>query len=205
MVRIASPPLQWRPVPMKTRDSDFSVALIRRWLFNPGAVASIAPSGWRLADAMAALVPVGDGVVVELGPGTGAITQGLIRAGLKNNIWALERDPMLFDVFDRRFPGMAVFGDARELPRLLRGAGKGPVLAVVSSLGLRSMPRGVLAEIAQAIGSVLPAEAPWIQYTYGLKNPLPSVVMEEGGWEAQAHPWVWKNVPPARIWTYRRS
>ena len=155
---------------------------------------------------MASLVPPGPGCVVEVGPGTGAITEGLIRAGLGDQVWALEKDPVLAQVFHRAHPTIAlVVGDATALAHMVTQEHMGPVKAVVSSLGLLNMPAPTVAAIAGAIAAVLPAGAPWIQYSYGRKSPLPRRLREAQGWQAVSHGTVWANLPPAQVWTFVRS
>ena len=60
-----------------------------RWLFaremfsRPATVGAIGPSSGRLARSVASRVPcLGDGLVVELGGGTGAVTQALLQRGI---------------------------------------------------------------------------------------------------------------------------
>lgn len=155
---------------------------------------------------MASLVPPGPGCVVEVGPGTGAITEGLVRAGLAGQVWALEKDTVLAQVFRRAHPAIGlVVGDATALAEIVAQEHMGPVKAVVSSLGLLSMPAPVVEAIAEAFAEVLPAGAPWIQYSYGRKSPLPRRLREAQGWQAVSHGTVWANLPPAQVWTFVRS
>lgn len=181
-------------------------SLARRWLKNPRGVASIAPSSPQLADKMAALVPSGPGPVVEIGPGTGAITAGLVRAGLARQVWALEMDPVLVRLFRHAHPGIPVVeGDATQLSLLLAREGVTEIKAIVSSLGLLNMPPAVVDAIADAFAEVLPPGAPWVQYSYGRKPPVPPAVLARGGWKATPHGTVLANLPPARVWTFTRA
>jgi len=65
------------------------------WLQKPLRIAAANPSGARLADAGARCVDLArPGPILELGAGTGSLTQGLVRAGcLPGRIIALEREP----------------------------------------------------------------------------------------------------------------
>ena len=52
------------------------------WLQKPLRIAAATPSGARLADAVARCIDLKrPGPVLELGAGTGSLTQGLVRAG----------------------------------------------------------------------------------------------------------------------------
>ncbi len=181
-------------------------SLARRWLQNPKGVATVAPSGPALADRMASLVPPGPGAVVEIGPGTGAITGGLVRAGLGPQVWALEMDPVLARLFRHAHPEIPLIeGDATRLTTLLAQDGIHSVKAIVSSLGLLSMPSPVVSAIADAFAAALPPDAPWIQYSYGRKSPVPPEILARHGWKATPHGTVLANLPPARVWTFMRS
>jgi len=62
----------------------------------PRRVGAIAPSGNALADAMAREIPGGDGIVIELGGGTGSVTAGLLRAGIAaDRLVVVEQDKLL--------------------------------------------------------------------------------------------------------------
>ena len=54
------------------------------WLQKPLQIAAAAPSGSRLADAIARCVEFDrSGTILELGAGTGSLTRGLLRAGFE--------------------------------------------------------------------------------------------------------------------------
>ena len=59
-----------------------NVQFLAAWFRNPRQAGALLPSGSRLAQAMAAQVDLGRGLVVELGVGTGAITRALIARGV---------------------------------------------------------------------------------------------------------------------------
>jgi 23S rRNA (adenine-N6)-dimethyltransferase len=66
----------------------------------------------RLADSLVAAAEVAAGdLIVEIGGGTGVLTQALVRAGAV--VVAIERDPRLADGLGKRFPDVeVVVGDA---------------------------------------------------------------------------------------------
>ena len=72
----------------------------RAWMAAPLRAGAQVPSGRGLAKAMAAAVdPEAPGVVVELGPGTGAITSALIERGIApERLILIEADPQLKQV-----------------------------------------------------------------------------------------------------------
>ncbi len=175
------------------------------WLRAPRRVGALAPSGMALASAMAREVPGGAGLVVELGGGTGSITEGLLCAGLDpRQLIIVERDALLARCLRRRFPDCRVLcGDACRLPRLLADHDVDqPVKAVVSSLPLLAMTPVQRARLMYGIGKVLEDGATMVQYTYGLRCPLPRRTLSRGNVLARRAARVWRNLPPAAIWCF---
>ncbi len=184
-----------------------SAGLLRGWalfvreaLANPRDVGAVVPSSPALARRMARLVdPDSDGLVVELGAGTGVVTDALLRRGVPSDrLIAIERSPALSELLRVRFPGLRVIcGDAAVLRRLLRGcrpkASTVPV-QIVSSLPLRSIPAPKVQEILAEIGALVRNGGRWIQYTYALSTRHPP-----DGFARLESVVVWRNVPPARI------
>ena len=63
---------------------DDEVRFIRSWIERPLSIGAVTPSGKILARAMARYVdPNSTGPVVELGPGTGPVTEALVEAGVE--------------------------------------------------------------------------------------------------------------------------
>ncbi len=67
----------------RTLRLDDEVRFIRSWIEEPLATGAVMPSGKPLARAMAKCVdPDMEGPVIELGPGTGAVTAALVEQGI---------------------------------------------------------------------------------------------------------------------------
>jgi phosphatidylethanolamine/phosphatidyl-N-methylethanolamine N-methyltransferase len=74
------------------------------WIRNPLAMGAFAPSGKSLAKLMAKDVGAGSRVI-ELGAGTGTVTQALLANGVApSNLYIVERDPQFVKILERRFP-----------------------------------------------------------------------------------------------------
>jgi phosphatidylethanolamine/phosphatidyl-N-methylethanolamine N-methyltransferase len=72
---------------------------------------------------------------------------------------------------------------------------------VVSSLPLVTKPvRQRLRLFRDAFDLMLPG-APFVQFTYAVASPLPKRL----GFSVEASERIWMNIPPARVWVYRRS
>jgi phosphatidylethanolamine/phosphatidyl-N-methylethanolamine N-methyltransferase len=195
---------------MPSVESAGTALFLKRWLRRPLAMGAVMPSGRLLAAAMAkttkAVLEGRPGHVVELGAGTGEVTKALLAAGIGPERLALvERDPELAIFLRRRFPGPRIIeGDAARLPRLLADHGVISVAAVVSSLPLLSLPAGVVAGIVGGVFEALPRGAALVQFTYGPTPPVPRVLRDRLHLDGTRGKRIWRNVPPAVIWTFTR-
>jgi phosphatidylethanolamine/phosphatidyl-N-methylethanolamine N-methyltransferase len=181
-----------------------------QWLKSPRSMASVAPSGRQLGQLMADALPAGFHRIVELGAGTGAITDALVRHGISpTSLLAVEMNPILHEVLARRFPQLHLaHGDARHLRELVIESGAfvcGEVDAVLSSLGLLSMPKELQRDILAAAFDVLRADGVFIQYTYGRSSPLDEDVCRQLGLRSTQAGLAWRNLPPARVYVYRKG
>jgi phosphatidylethanolamine/phosphatidyl-N-methylethanolamine N-methyltransferase len=183
---------------------------LKRWLRRPLAMGAVVPSGRLLAEALAqtALAEIDgrDGHVIELGAGTGEVTKALLAAGIPPARLALvERDPELAAFLRRHFRGpQIVEGDAARLPHLLKGAGVSKIAAVVSGLPLLSLPADVVTGIVHGVFEALPRGAALVQFTYGPAPPVPKGLRENLHLVGAHGRRIWRNVPPAVVWTFRR-
>jgi phosphatidylethanolamine/phosphatidyl-N-methylethanolamine N-methyltransferase len=175
------------------------------WLRAPRKVGAVAPSGERLAFAMAREVPEGPGLVVELGGGTGSITAGLLQSGMAPvQLVVVERDAMLARRLQKRFIDCTVLcGDACRLPDLLAQHGvTGPVKAVVSSLPLLAMEPAARARLMRGVRRVLAGSGPLVQYTYGPGCPVPARTVRSAQMLGRRTALIWRNIPPASVWRF---
>jgi phospholipid N-methyltransferase len=118
---------------------DDEVRFIRSWLDKPLATGAVTPSGRFLARAMARQVDIDiPGPVVELGPGTGPITEALVDHGVDpSRLVLVEFNPVFCRLLRSRYPQATVVqGDAYNLKRLLADILPSPAAAVVSGLPL---------------------------------------------------------------------
>jgi phosphatidylethanolamine/phosphatidyl-N-methylethanolamine N-methyltransferase len=181
------------------------VRFLKTWASRPLTTGAVTASGKALARAMAAPVdPAWDGVVVELGPGTGAVTAALLERGVApERLVAIEYNPDFAEHLAERFPGIRVIcGDAYDLGATLRKAGVGSVSAVVSSLPLLTRPPMERRALVEAALGILPEGRPLVQFSYAFAPP---VAADRGRWSIAATDWIFMNLPPARVWTYSRA
>jgi len=184
---------------------DDEVRFIRTWMEKPLTIGAVTPSGKALARTMAAyLDPDVAGPIVELGPGTGPVTEAIVAQGIDPaRLVLVEFDPTFCRLLRARYPEATVVqGDAYSLRRLLSGILQQPAAAVVSGLPLFTKPLATrLRLVHEAFALMLPG-APFVQFTYATIPPIPKAldrVRSEGSER------VWMNIPPARVWVYRRD
>ena len=183
---------------------DDEARFLRSWIERPLQTGAVMPSGRFLARAMAMPVdPNGKSPVVELGPGTGPVTDALIKRGVApERLVLVEYNPDFCHLLKRRFPTATVVqGDAYGLAHTLRGVLDHPAAAVVSSLPLLTRPLPVRLNLFHDALKLMEPGAPFVQFTYGVVAPIPPTA---AGALAHGSKRIWLNLPPARVWTYRR-
>ena len=169
----------------------------REMFSQPAAVGAIWPSSRRLARSLASRVPLhGDGLVVELGGGTGVVTHALLQRGIAPaRLVVIERSAAFVRHLRVRFPGtIVVQGDAAELESLLPRGSR--IDAIVSSLPLRSLPSREAAAIVAQWRALIADGGIVVQFTYALSGT------EHQRLQGFLQRWsriVWANLPPARV------
>src|ERR1700730_16064495 len=114
---------------------DDEVRFIRSWIERPLSIGAVTPSGKILARVMAGYVdPNSSGPVVELGPGTGPVTEALVEAGVDPaRLVLVEFYPAFCRILRSRYPeATLVQGDAYSIRRLIDTLLIQPAAAVVS-------------------------------------------------------------------------
>ena len=193
--------------PLDERLAD-EARFIKTWLENPVGTGAVSPSGRFLARAMARAVdPERPGPIVELGPGTGPVTDALIARGIApERLVLVEFDPQFCKLLQRRYPRARVIqGDAYDLAATLRGVLDEPAATVVSSLPLRNQPERQRLSLLEQAFAVLQPGGSFVQFTYGIASPMPLRTGHRPCFEAEVSPPVWLNLPPARVWIYRAA
>ena len=178
---------------------------LRTLLENPRLTGAVAPSGPHLARAMARAAGASrEGLVIELGPGTGPVTKALIEHGVaRDRLVLVEYDPSFCRLLAQRFaPARVVQGDAYDLPMTLKDHAGKKIAAIVSSLPLLNQPPALRAKLIADAFALMGPGGVFVQFTYGLKSPVPREVCINR-YSAHASAPIWRNLPPARVWTYR--
>ena len=173
-----------------------SLRFFKHWLNGPGTVGAVAPSSRCLADAMA------DGVeafeaIVEVGAGTGVVTDSLVRRHPSARLIVFELGDELADELRRRFPQADVVGGAfHESVSVLRDLPAKTI--IVSALPFRSLSSSVVEPTVSAFSELLYADRArrLVQFTYQPRAPFDAPI----GLCWRRIKTVWLNAPPANIW-----
>ncbi len=176
----------------------------RHWLRSPLGMGAVMPSCRGVGTAMARALPRDRaGWLLELGGGTGSVTQELLAAGWPAaRLVSVEREPDLAAMLARRCPGVGVHAaDARAIDGLLRKLGIDALTGVVSSLPIKWFPLEDQRAIVEPCLDRLGTGRPLLQLTNAFASPLPMRRLGLTGVEVAR---LWLPLP-VQIWSYRRA
>ena len=178
---------------------DDEVRFLRSWIEKPLHMGAVMPSGRVLARTMAQYVNIDSSEpVVELGPGTGAITNALIEHGVdQKRLVLVEYNPSFCALLRDRYPhAKVVQGDAYKLRDSLWKVLNAPASAVVSGLPLVTKPMLTRLKLIRDAFAALAPGAPFVQFTYSVVPPIPKSLP---GVSTEASERIWMNLPPAGV------
>jgi phosphatidylethanolamine/phosphatidyl-N-methylethanolamine N-methyltransferase len=193
-------------------DADHRRAFLAAFLRRPATMGAVVPSSARLSAVLTSVVPtVGTPVVVELGPGTGAVSAAIddrLPQGARH--LAVELDAGMVDFLRRTRPGMDVVnGDARDLGRLLAERGVAHVDAVVCGLPWALFDETTQFRILTEVGHAIGATGAFTTFAYLPGMALPAAhrfrrTLRARFEEVIVTATVWRNMPPAFVYVCRR-
>lgn len=174
--------------------------LLLQMLKNPASTGSLVPSSRFLAHAMARAAS-GARHIVELGAGTGPVTQALSEQHSTVCLTVVELQHSLAEHLRKRFPAL----DIRQAcaHEVLDNVADAAPVAIVSSLPFRSLPADVVGVTVSSIVACMERNpGSWlVQFTYQPRAPFPAP--PGYGWRRVAT--VWRNTPPAGVWVLRKT
>lgn len=173
---------------------------LQEFCARPGTVGAICPSSRFLAHRMAREVAhYKDGLIIELGPGTGVVTKALLKQGVApERLLVVEYSNRFVQRLRKQFPHVTiVHGNAADLCQIVPKGVK--VSAIVSSLPLCSLPEAVTQSIVQQWQRLLHDSGIAVQFTYNLHRPKwhKHIQARQTGSSV-----VWANLPPAKVATF---
>lgn len=186
------------------------IAFLREFLKAPVELGTCFTSSKALARSMVSGLGLETArVVVELGPGTGAITEEVLRRIPKGcRFFAIERNAGLVRELRERWPEVSVHqDDARNLRAICEreGVRPGEVDIVVNSLPFLLFPEDLQDEILRETAAVLRPGGRFTLITYRIEGLMPSVrkfrrLMERHFSEVRLRRRVLQNMPPASVY-----
>jgi phosphatidylethanolamine/phosphatidyl-N-methylethanolamine N-methyltransferase len=183
---------------------DDEVRFFKGWIHRPRRVGSIVPTSTVAAKRMASVAdPASTLPVLEVGPGTGVVTRAILARGVSpERLFAVEYSPEFVRHLRHNFPGVTVIeGDAFDMDATL-GEHRGLTFdSVVSGVPLLNFPVARRVAYVEDLLARIPAGRPIMQLTYGPKSPVPPGL---GDYTVERYDFILRNIPPTRLWVYRR-
>jgi phosphatidylethanolamine/phosphatidyl-N-methylethanolamine N-methyltransferase len=180
------------------------VRFFKTWATSPIKMGSVSPTSRALARLMVEQAnPDPAGYTLEVGPGTGVVTQALVASGVApQRVISVEYDKDFCRLLRKRFPGMTVIrGDALDLDNALGEHRDVMFSAVLSGLPLLNVPRAKRAPYLESLFDRLVPGGKIAQLSY---SPIPPQDAIAGRFTVEGSKWVTFNLPPGRVWVYRR-
>ncbi|MEP0943002.1 MAG: phospholipid N-methyltransferase PmtA [Rhizobiaceae bacterium] len=183
---------------------DEEIRFFKNWIDQPRAVGAVLPTSASTARKMASLINESSGnPVLELGPGTGVITKAILDKGIHpQNLLSVEYSAGFLPNLRSTFPQVRFYhGDAFNLGTVLPDLGGRKFDAVLSGLPLLNFPVESRVHLLEDLLDRLNPGRPVVQFSYGPKSPIPP---NFSTYTVEPLDWMMRNVPPARLWVYRR-
>lgn len=183
---------------------DDELKFIKGWIDRPRAVGAIVPTSSVTARHMASVIDAGSALpVLEIGPGTGIITKAILRHGVQpSQLYAVEYSHDFVTHLRDSYPGVNVIeGDGFNLDKTLGDKAGLTFDCVVSGVPLLNFPVERRVAYLEQLLKRIPHGRPVVQFSYGPKSPIPP---GRGDYTVEHFHFVLRNIPPARIWLYRR-
>lgn len=175
------------------------------WLRNPRAVGAVLPSSPSVGKLLVTGVRPG-ARVIELGGGTGTVTQAILDAGVaREDLLVLEKDVSFAKFLKRRFPGVKIINaDAVTLDRYVDEL-SGPPDFVISGLPLLLFSSDEKTQLLENVFKVLAPTGRFHQFSYVARCAVPAEQRRTLGARASLIGVAPFNVPPAFVYRMRRS
>ncbi|KAF5882631.1 phospholipid N-methyltransferase PmtA [Rhizobium sp. PEPV16] len=184
---------------------DDEIRFFRGMMQGPKTVGSIVPTSSITAKRMASVVDLNSGLpVLELGPGTGAITKAILGRGVRpESLVAIEYSTDFHEHLKRSYPGVHfINGDAFDLQKTLGDFSDQMFDSVVSGIPLLNFPMAMRISLLESLLDRMPAGRPMVQISYGAISPIAA---NPDRYHIQHFDFVMRNIPPAQLWLYRRG
>jgi len=188
------------------------VLFLKVMLKQPTSVCALTPSSRYLARAMAKGLDIDvDETVIELGPGTGALTEEIQHIiGREGRYLGIELEPRFVSLLRERFPSLLFEQNtATQTQQVHAASGAPPVKVVVSGLSISTLPAKIVDEIIENLARVLQPGTIFRMFQYVHAYYFPSAVrfrrrMSEYFSDYHCGDLIIRNLPPAFVLTWTR-
>jgi len=193
-----------KPAASLAKAIEDEVLFFRTWATSPLKLGAFSPTSRTLAELMVRhAAPDPAGYTLELGPGTGVVTQALIDFGVPpEKIVSVEYDKGFYHHLRERLPKVNfIRGDALNLDKTLGEFGGIRFSAAISGLPLLNIPKPKRAPYLESVLDRLVPGGIVAQLSYSLTPPQEAI---PGRLAVDKSKWVTRNLPPGRAWIYTR-
>lgn len=159
---------------------------------------SVMPSSHQLVDSMLDDLPWETAnTVVELGAGTGAVTEGIVqRLGAQSHFICFEFDAELHAALAQKYPQIHMAYDALELQATLQQHGERAADIIISSLPFANFSNAEQTKLITSISASLADNGEFVLYQY--TRQLEPLLKRHFAHIEQSY--VLQNVPPAFVY-----
>ena len=173
---------------------------LKSWFDSPTRMGALFPSFARTGRILASIIKDQANVnVVELGAGTGQVTDQIIAAGVNlDNFATIEFDTHFCNEVRNKHPGIRILNiDAATMEENLPKRFVGNTDYIISTLPLITLGEKKAKEVIEAVFKVLKPGGVYIQITF---SPIKPKYMKKLGLRAKKICVAWINLPPTHIW-----
>jgi phosphatidylethanolamine/phosphatidyl-N-methylethanolamine N-methyltransferase len=143
--------------------------------------------------------------VLELGAGTGTLTDAILERGVRPaDLYLVEQHADFADILRRRFPGATVLETQAEAVTRSIGALAGTFDFVISGLPIVWFNRDKKSQILESAFTLLKPEGAMQQFTYLGRPPVGGRLLAGIGLEAELLGIAPMNLPPAFVYRFER-
>ncbi|HML94788.1 MAG TPA: methyltransferase domain-containing protein [Thermodesulfobacteriota bacterium] len=194
-------------------DLEYNLKFFTQFIIHPTKTGAILPSNEKLCELMTDIADLNDvSAVVELGSGTGVITEKILRKkGPETKFFAMEINPTFVEATKRRCPEATVYQSSAENAGYhLELHGESGCDRVISSLPWSTFDYETQELILNSIYETLKPGGKFLTYAYSLGLLFPSAwrlrrLLKSKFDKVVKSSIVWSNIPPAFIYICEKA
>lgn len=183
---------------------DGEIRFMRGMIEGPKQVGAILPTSTVTAKVMASVINPASGLkVLELGPGTGAITKAILKRIPADRLVSVEYSTPFYQHLTATFPDVRfINGDAFDLDASLGELKAETFDCIISAIPLLNFTMPQRISLIESLLERIPSGRPVVQISYG---PISPVAAKPESYTIRHLDFVVRNIPPAQLWTYTKT